>query len=157
MTEKIAKPKKLTLSIAPELNRLLDIQAALDGKGSDRSSLLDGLVKAHIKRPDDLDSLMAGIQESQSAVVKASGSRSPKTTYYLSVEADTRLRFHKMTTREDLSKIVENLIRDNVTHWGAYDTAKQRVYDPSEHRLHKHSKGRQNEAFEVNSPDAEAA
>jgi hypothetical protein len=166
MTEKIALPKKLTLSIDPELNRLLDFQAALNGKGSDRSHLLDDLVMNHIEHPDDWDSLVASVKDSQPTGVKASGSQGSKTTYYLSVEAEVRLRVHKMKTREDLSTTVANLIRDHIPHWGIFDTVKERLYDPTEKALYDLStqkpislsdKDRLKRALKVISPAAEAA
>src|SRR5271163_1985235 len=133
---KIAKPKKLTLSVDPGLNQRLDIQAALGGKGSDRSTILDGLVKAHIKRPEDMDALMADAPKSEPAEAMASrGQAAPnvdksKTTYYLSVESDRLLRLRSLMTGNDLSTIVSGLIREHITPWTVFNPAEFRLYDP---------------------------
>jgi hypothetical protein len=159
MTEtKIAKPKKLTLSIDPGLNQRLDFQVAKDGKGSDRSSLLDGLVKAHIQRPDDVSALMVDAPKSQPTDAKTSRRQPPatadksKTTYYLSVEADRLLRLRSLMTGDDLSTIVSGLIADHVAPWDIYD---RRTHHTSANPVS--GKGRQSGVPRVSSPLADAA
>jgi hypothetical protein len=152
---KVKKDKKLTLSIEQGLNRRLDIQAALDGKGHDRSSILDGLVKQHIERPDDVTAFMVDAPKPQATEVKASGSQPvatvtrSKTTYYLSFESDRVLRLHALLTRQDLSPIVEGLIRAHVTPWD--------IYDPREFHLTSRRKDRQGGARPISSSERDAA
>ena len=45
--------KKLTLTIAEDLNCRLDFDAIIKGKGHDRSSIVDALVSRWIELPED--------------------------------------------------------------------------------------------------------
>jgi hypothetical protein len=149
------KKSKLTLSIASDLSQRLDFQAARDGKGHDRSSILEDLIKDHVPLPDDLAAFLVGARQAGPTDDKASRRQSPrpvargKTTFYLSVEFARRLSLHAVLTGEDRSSIVEGLIRDNFTPWN--------IYDPRESHLSTRRKSRQSDSAEINSPVADAA
>jgi hypothetical protein len=142
--------RKLTLSIDPELNRRLDIQAAVAGKGHDRSSIVDALITGHIELPDDWHQF----PDMPSATVeppddKASGRKREKTTFYLSVKAARMLGLHSQLADTNRSRVVEALIEDHVPLWGVYDQRKSFV---SARRI-----GRQTEAAPISFTDASAA
>jgi hypothetical protein len=140
------KKTKLTLVIGEKLNQRLDLQAAIGGKGHDRSSIVEGLINAHIRLPDAVDDIL-----SEPAEAKASG-RQPardgtrgKTTFYLSPSTARRLQLHATWTGEDRSEAVERLIREHVPPWD--------VYDPRKSFVSARPKGRQSDAAPI-SPDA---
>jgi hypothetical protein len=141
-----AKKTKLTLVIGEGLNRRLDYQAARDGKGHDRSSIVEALVEAHISLPEAVDAILTQPAEAVASARQpsADGARS-KTTFYLSPSAARRLQLHATWKGEDRSEAVERLIRDHVTPWDVYDPRKSYV---SARRI-----GRQSEATQI-SPDA---
>jgi hypothetical protein len=120
--------KKLTLSIDPELNRRLDIQAVLAGKGHDRSSIVDALITGHVRLPDnwcqlpDMPSVALEPPDD-----KASGRKREKTTFYLSVRAARMLGLHSQLSETNRSRVVEALIEDHVPMWAAYDQRKSFV------------------------------
>lgn len=120
--------KKLTLSIDPELNRRLDIQAAVAGKGHDRSSIVDGLIVGNIRLPDDWQDF----PDNESATPeppddKPSARRRDKTTFYVSVKAARMLGLHSQLAETNRSRIVEALIEDHIPEWGVYDQRKSFV------------------------------
>src|SRR5580658_8947202 len=86
----LLKKSKLTLSIDPALNQRLDFQAARDGKGHDRSSIVDALIDQHVKLPDDMQDFFRDVPETQRSDAKSSRRQPPeavnrdKTTFYLS-------------------------------------------------------------------------
>src|SRR5271163_4862262 len=91
------KKSKLTLSIEPGLNQRLDYQAARDGKGHDRSSIVEALIDRHIKLPGDVRDFFLDAPETQHTDAKSSR-RQPaeavtrdKTTFYLSPMMAKRL------------------------------------------------------------------
>jgi hypothetical protein len=117
--------KKLTLSIEPRLNQRLDFQAAVAGKGHDRSSIVDALITGHIQLPDDWQDF----PDTTSAMPeppddKASPRQREKTTFYLSVKAARMLGLHSQLAEKNRSRVVEALIEDHITPWGVYDTGK---------------------------------
>jgi hypothetical protein len=115
--------KKLTLSIEPRLNQRLDIEAAIKGKGHDRSSIVDSLILGHIQLPDDWDQFLDGGHETPEPTdVKASGRKVEKTTFYVSIKAYRTLGLHSQETEKNRSRIVEALIEDHVPPWAVYDS-----------------------------------
>jgi hypothetical protein len=140
-----ATKKKLTLSIEPSLNRRIDIEAAVRGKGHDRSSIVEGLINRHICLPDDWREFPDNdARTPRPADGKASPRQREKTTFYVSTMAARLLGLHAQLTEEDRSSVVERLIAEHVTPWD--------VYDPRECHLTTRRKGRQSEAAEINSP-----
>jgi hypothetical protein len=142
--------KKLTLSIDPRLNQRLDIQAAVSGKGHDRSSIVDALITGHIRLPDDwqqFPDIPAATPEPPDA--SPSGCRRDKTTFHLSVKAARILGLHSQLAETTRSRVVEALIEEHVTPWD--------VYDPREKHLSTRRKDRRSEATEVNLAAATAA
>jgi hypothetical protein len=138
----MAAKKKLTLSIDPALNRRLDFQAAVDGKGHDRSSIVDALVVAHIRLPDDWQDFPdAPDATPEPPDDKASPHRREKTTFYLGVKAARMLGLHAQLAEKSRSRVVEALIEDHVTPWD--------VYDPREKFLSSYRKDRRSEAAEI--------
>jgi hypothetical protein len=142
--------KKLTLSIDPALNQRLDIQAAVAGKGHDRSSIVDALILGHIRLPDDWQDF----PDTDSATPeppedKASGRRREKTTFYVSVKAARMLGLHSQLAETNRSRVVEALIDEHVPLWGVYDQRKSFV---STRR-----NGRQSEAEVISAAVAGAA
>jgi hypothetical protein len=122
-----ARKTKVTLVIDGELNRRLDYQAARDGKGHDRSSIVSGLVEAHIKLPDAVDAILTCPVEAKPSGRSATrDDNRGKTTFYLPHETARRLALHMTWTGEDRSAAVERLIRAHVPVWEVYDSAKFR-------------------------------
>lgn len=120
--------KKLTLSIDPELNRRLDIQAAVAGKGHDRSSIVDGLITGHIRLPDDWQAFPTDESATPEPTDdKASGRRREKTTFYVSVKAARMLGLHSQLAETNRSRVVEALIEEHVPQWDVYDRRKSFV------------------------------
>jgi hypothetical protein len=145
-----AKKTKLTLVIGEKLNQRLDLQAAIGGKGHDRSSLVEGLIDAHIRLPHAVDAILT-----EPAEAKASG-RQPtedgtrgKTTFYLAPSTARRLQLHATWTGEDRSEAVERLIREHIPPWD--------VYDPRKSFVSTRRNGRQSEAEVISSAAATAA
>jgi hypothetical protein len=136
--------KKLTLSIDPRLNQRLDFQAAVAGKGHDRSSIVDALITGHIRLPDDWqdfpDTLSATPEPPDD---KAAGRHREKTTFYVSVKAARVLGLHSQLAETNRSRVVEALIEDHVTPWD--------VYDPREKYLSTRRKDRPSEVGLINS------
>src|SRR5262245_11051448 len=98
--------KKLTLCIEPRLNQRLDIQAAVAGKGHDRSSIVDALITGFIRLPDDWQDF----PDTPSAMPepaddKASPRRREKTTFYVSVKAARMLGLHAQLAETNRSRI----------------------------------------------------
>lgn len=142
--------KKLTLSIDPELNRRLDFQAAIHGKGHDRSSIVDALIVGNIQLPDDwqdFPDMPSATPESEDD--KASPRRREKTTFYVSVKAARMLGLHAQLAEKNRSRIVEALIEDHIPPWDVYDPRKSFV---STRRI-----GRQGESASISSAVAGAA
>jgi hypothetical protein len=137
--------KKLTLSIDPSLNRRIDIEAAVRGKGNNRSSIVEGLIVRHISLPDDWREFPGNEgQTPRPADGKASPRQREKTTFYVSIMAARLLGLHAQLTEEDRSSIVERLITENITPWD--------VFDPRESFVSTRRKGRQGEGTEINPP-----
>jgi hypothetical protein len=114
--------KKLTLSIDPDLNRRLDIQAAVAGKGHDRSSIVDGLITGHIQLPDDWQDFPDSESSASELTEALSAPRQrEKTTFYVSIKAARMLGLHSQLTDATRSRVVEMLIATHVTPWGVYD------------------------------------
>jgi hypothetical protein len=151
----IPKKSKLTLSIDPGLNQRLDFQAARDGKGHDRSSIVEGLIDTHIKLPDDMDDFFDDVPETRAPDDKSSRRQAAetvtrnKTTFYLSPKVAKRLSLYAVWTKKDRSSIVEGLIRDHVTQWD--------IYDPRESYLTTRRKDRQSGASPISSSEQAAA
>jgi hypothetical protein len=142
--------KKLTLSIDPELNQRLDFQAAVAGKGHDRSSIVDALVERHIQLPDDWQHFPdVESTASEQPDDKASGRQREKTTFYLSVRAAKILGLHSQLTETNRSRVVESLIEAHVTPW--------KIYDPREFKAPARRNGRQGEEVSISSSGASAA
>jgi hypothetical protein len=115
--------KKLTLSIEPRLNQRLDIEAAVKGKGHDRSSIVDGLILGHVQLPDDWDQFPdAPAETPEPAEAKASRRPTDKTTFYVSVKAARVLGLHSQLAEKNRSRIVQALIEDHVPPWAVYDS-----------------------------------
>jgi hypothetical protein len=155
-TETKVKKSKLTLSIAAALNQRLDFEAAIKGKGHDRSSIVEALISEHVKLPENVDQLLDSSPEMQEAQDAKTSGRQPteavtrgKTTFYFSPTAARRLRLHSLSTGQDCSSIVEGLIRDHVAPWKTYDESKMFVSARPRDR-------RRNEP-QLNSPVSEAA
>lgn len=122
------KKIKVTLLIPEKLNQRLDFQAAVDGKGSDRSSILQGLIEAHISLPDGIGDLLEGCTGAAEAAEAKPSGRQPtrdatrsKTTFYLSPRTARRIKLHADWTGEDRSSAAERLIREHITPWDVYD------------------------------------
>jgi hypothetical protein len=145
-----AKKSKLTLVIGEKLNQRVDLEAAIRGKGHDRSSIVEALVDAHIRLPHAVDAILTQPAEARACTRQPSedGTRS-KTTFYLSASAARRLQLHMTWTGEDRSEAVERLIREHITPWD--------VYDPREKFLSTRRIGRQSEAPQISSDVASAA
>jgi hypothetical protein len=140
-----ATKKKLTLSIEPSLNRRIDIEAAVRGKGHDRSSIVEGLINRHICLPEDWREFPdSDAQTPRATEGKASPRQREKTTFYVSTMAARLLGLHAQLTETDRSSIVERLVTEYITPWD--------VYDPRECHLTARRKGRQSEAAEINPP-----
>src|SRR5262245_41438945 len=103
-----AKKTKLTLVIGEKLNQRVDLEAAIRGKGHDRSSIVEALVDAHIRLPEAVDAILSQPAETKASTRQPSedGARS-KTTFYLSASAARRLQLHMTWTGEDRSEAVE--------------------------------------------------
>ena len=122
------KKTKVTLLIPEKLNQRLDFQAAVDGKGSDRSSILEALIEAHISLPHSTSDLLDGCPETSEPAEAKPGGRQPtrdatrsKTTFYLTPKTASRLKIHADWTGEDRSSTAERLIREHITPWDVYD------------------------------------
>lgn len=136
--------KKLTLSIDPMLNRRLDLQAALAGKGCDRSSIVDGLILGHIQLPVDWQDFPdTGPITPEPPDDKASPRQREKTTFYVTVKAARVLGLHSQLAETNRSRVVEALIETHVPPWD--------VYDPREKYLSSYRKGRQSEVAQISS------
>jgi hypothetical protein len=156
--------KKLTLSIARELNQRLDFEAALKGKGTDRSSLVDALLNERICLPADWTDFAVTSPETP-CPPEAKPSRKPgdsdatreKTTFYISGKAAMLLSLWASLTQTDRSAVVEGLIRDHVTPWQAYDprTHHTAAYRRSSGRVV--TEDRRDHADEVSQATQEAA
>src|SRR5689334_22078985 len=119
------KKTKLTLVIGEKLNQRLDLQAAISGKGHDRSSIVDALVNAHIRLPEAVDAILTQPAESKvSTRQPAEDGITGKTTFYLHPSTARRLELHMTWAGEDRSEAVERLIREHVTPWDVYDPRK---------------------------------
>jgi hypothetical protein len=153
-TETKTKKKKLTLSIESSLIRRLDIEAAKEGKGHDRSSIVGALVEGHIILPDEVGDFF---DESSTPAQQPDGKASErqptnptnreKTTLYLSVKSARRLGLHATWTGEDRSSAVERLIREHIPSW--------KIYDPEDSYLTTRRKDRQGGAPSVRDSAAE--
>jgi hypothetical protein len=120
--------KKLTLSIDPELNRRLDIQAAVAGKGHDRSSIVDALILGHIRLPDDWqDFTDSDATTPEPTDDKPSARQREKTTFYLTAKAARMLGLHSQLSETNRSRVVEALIDEHVPQWDVYDRRKSFV------------------------------
>jgi hypothetical protein len=145
----IPKKSKLTLSIDPGLNQRLDFQAARDGKGHDRSSIVDALIDQYVKLPGDVQDFFLDAPETRRSDAKSSRRQPPeavnrdKTTFYLSHLVAKRLGHYAVWLGKDRSSIVEALIRDHVTPWD--------LYDPRESHLTTRRKDRQGREAQINS------
>jgi hypothetical protein len=140
--------KKLTLSIDPQLNRRIDLQAALAGKGHDRSSIVDALIVGHIEIPDDWQQFPdIPAQAPEPPDDKAPGRHREKTTYYVTVKAARTLGLHAQLAETSRSRVVEALIEDHITPWD--------IYDPREKFLSTRRRDRQTEVGPI-SPAAAA-
>ena len=144
------KKTKLTLVIGEKLDRRLDLEAAISGKGHDRSSIVEDLINTHISLPEAVDAILT-----EPAEAKASG-RQPtedgtrgKTTFYLSPSTARRLQLHATWTGEDRSDAVERLIREWITPWN--------VYDPRTHNAPAVKTNRQRKVTESSEENREAA
>ncbi len=131
--------KKLTLSIEPRLNLRLDIQAAVAGKGHDRSSIVDALILGNIKLPDDWQDF----PDAESATVEPPDAESSKrqrqkTTVYVSIKAARMLGLHAQLTESNRSRVVEALIDAHIPIWAVYD---QREYKTPARRSDRRSEG----------------
>jgi hypothetical protein len=141
---------KVLLSIEPGLLQRLDFQAARDGKGHDRSSIVEGLIKSHLVLPDDLAALLLVSNTPGLGDVKAAGCQSceaverSKATLHLSVDASRRLGFYAVWVDRNRGAVVEDLIREHVTPW--------KIYDPRECHLTSRRKDRRNDEAQI-SPD----
>lgn len=143
------KKSKLTLSIEPGLNQRLDFQAARDGKGHDRSSIVEALIDQYLKLPGDVQDFFLDAPQTQRPDAKSSR-RQPaaavnrdKTTFYLSFMVAKRLGHYAVWVGKDRSSIVEGLIRDHVTPWD--------IYDPRESHLTTRRKDRHGREAQINS------
>jgi hypothetical protein len=135
--------KKLTLSIDPALNQRLDFQAAVSGKGHDRSSIVDALILGHIRLPDDWQDFPdTDGATPEPADDKASLRQKEKTTFYLSVKAARMLGLHAQLAEAHRSRVVESLIEEHIPPWAVYDPRRSFV---STRRI-----GRQGEAEAIN-------
>jgi hypothetical protein len=131
--------KKLTLSIEPRLNLRLDIQAAVAGKGHDRSSIVDALILSHIKLPDDWQDFpdsSPGTPEPPED--KPSPRQREKTTVYVSGKASRMLGLHAQLAETNRSRVVEALIDAHVPVWAVYD---QREFNKPARRSDRRSAG----------------
>lgn len=131
--------KKLTLSIETRLNLRLDIQAAIAGKGHDRSSIVDALILGHIKLPDDWQEFT----DSESATPEQTDDKSSplqreKTTFYVSARAARMLGIHSHLADTNRSRVVEALIDKHVPVWAVYD---QREFNKPARRSDRRSAG----------------
>lgn len=146
----IVKKKKLTLSIDTALNRRLDFEAAVRGKGHDRSSIVDALINQHICLPADLlqfpDEAAVTPQRTEDKTVTR---QREKTTFYFSPMAARLLGLHAQLAEADRSEIVERLIGDHVPPWD--------VYDPRESYVATRRKSRQSEEGLISSSVEAAA
>jgi hypothetical protein len=131
--------KKLTLSIEPRLNLRLDIQAAVSGKGHDRSSIVDALILSHIKLPDDWQDFPdAEPGTPELPEDKSSPRQREKTTVYVSAKASRMLGLHAQLAETNRSRVVEALIDTHVPVWAVYD---QREYKAPARRSDRRSEG----------------
>jgi hypothetical protein len=145
-----AKKKKLTLSINTSLNQRLDFEAAVKGKGHDRSSIVEALIVRHICLPDDWQDFPDdGGDTPRRAADKPSVRHREKVTFYFSPKAARLLGLHAQLTEADRSDVVERLIDENVTPWLVYDSRKFHV--------RTRPKDRQSEEAEINPPVAAVA
>lgn len=146
----IAKKKKLTLSIETALNRRLDFEAAVRGKGHDRSSIVEALISGHISLPADWQQFaVEGEATPQRTADKAPARQREKTTFYFSPMAARLLGLHAQLAEADRSEIVERLIREHVAPWD--------VYDPRDSYVASRRKSRQSEEAEISSSVAVSA
>jgi hypothetical protein len=130
----MARKKKLTLTIAENLNRRLDFEAINKGKDHDRSSIVDALVDQWIKLPEDWQKVPFPEPEpSQHPTAKPVSGQQPeavkrlKTTFYVSPMTDRLIGLHAKLTGEDRSSAVERLIGEHIAPWGMYDTSTHHV------------------------------
>lgn len=145
-----AKKTKLTLVIADALNQRLDFEAAVRGKGHDRSSIVEDLVRAHICLPEAVGEILTRPMDVKSSGGQPTeGGKRSKVTFYLTDETARRLALHMTWTGEDRSEAVERLIREFITPWDVYDPRKSFV---STRRI-----GRQSEGEAISSTAAAAA
>jgi hypothetical protein len=128
-----ANKVKLTLVIADKLSQRLDIQAAVAGKGHDRSSIVEALVNAHISLPEAVDAILTRPMEAKpSGDQAAEDEKRSKMTFYLSPSTARRLQLHATWSGEDRSEAVERLIREHITPWDVYDP--REYYRPARRR-----------------------
>jgi hypothetical protein len=134
-----AKKKKLTLSIEMDLTRRLDFEAALRGKGHDRSSIVGDLVDRHIALPADWKPLAVEVETlPEWMAAKAPARQRDKATFYFSPMTAMQLSLYARRLGFDQSDIVEGLIRAYVTPWDIYDP---RTHHTSANPTNRRKKG----------------
>jgi hypothetical protein len=145
-----AKKKKLTLSIETDLTRRLDFEAALRGKGHDRSSIVGDLVDLHIDLPADWKPLAVEVETiPEWMAAKMPARQRDKATFYFSPMTAMRLGLYARRLGFDQSDVVEGLIRKYITPWD--------IYDPRTHHTSANPTNRRRKVTESSGEDREAA